>query len=51
MNRISRWLVQPKSGYLSVICLIAIMDARILSQLLPAMIISDWSAFLTPVSE
>ncbi|WP_339916278.1 DUF4123 domain-containing protein [Photorhabdus stackebrandtii] len=27
------------------------MDPRILSQLLPAMIISDWSGFLTPVSE
>ncbi|WP_445494964.1 DUF4123 domain-containing protein [Photorhabdus sp. SF281] len=27
------------------------MDTRILSQLLPAMIISDWSGFLTPVSE
>ncbi|WP_387463639.1 DUF4123 domain-containing protein [Photorhabdus sp. RM323S] len=27
------------------------MDARIFSQLLPAMIISDWSGFLTPVSE
>ncbi|MCT8354377.1 DUF4123 domain-containing protein [Photorhabdus kayaii] len=27
------------------------MDPRILSLLLPAMIVSDWSAFLTPVSE
>ncbi|WP_036769624.1 DUF4123 domain-containing protein [Photorhabdus australis] len=27
------------------------MDPRVLSQLLPAMITSDWSAFLTPVSE
>ncbi|NHB88383.1 DUF4123 domain-containing protein [Photorhabdus tasmaniensis] len=27
------------------------MDARVLSQLLPVMIISDWSGFLTPVSE
>ncbi len=27
------------------------MDPRILSQLLPAMIVSDWSAFLTPASE
>ncbi|WP_434525022.1 DUF4123 domain-containing protein [Photorhabdus asymbiotica] len=27
------------------------MDPRVLSQLLPAMIISDWSAFLTPVNE
>ncbi|ERT10605.1 DUF4123 domain-containing protein [Photorhabdus temperata] len=27
------------------------MDTRILNQLLPAMIVSDWSGFLTPVSE
>ncbi|TDB49219.1 DUF4123 domain-containing protein [Photorhabdus khanii] len=90
----SPWLVQPKSGYLSVIghlldsqtlsdnswgwayrsedlwaqqlnhwrsrqqvilqekqVLLRSMDPRILSQLLPAMIISDWSGFLTPVSE
>ncbi|ETS29563.1 hypothetical protein BB987_16170 [Photorhabdus temperata] len=90
----SPWLVQPKSGYLSVIghlldnhtlsdnswgwayrsddswtqqlnhwrsrqqvilrekqMILRSMDPRILSQLLPAMIISDWSAFLTPVSE
>ncbi|MCT8346799.1 DUF4123 domain-containing protein [Photorhabdus temperata] len=90
----SPWLVQPRSGYLSVIghlldsktlsdnswgwayrsedlwtqqlnhwrsrqqvilrersVILRSMDPRILSQLLPAMIISDWSAFLTPVSE
>ncbi|WP_350304058.1 DUF4123 domain-containing protein [Photorhabdus viridis] len=90
----SPWLVQPRSGYLSVIghlldnhtlsdsswgwayrsedlwtqqlnhwrsrqqvilqekqVLLRSMDTRILSQLLPAMIISDWSGFLTPVSE
>ncbi|MBS9423690.1 DUF4123 domain-containing protein [Photorhabdus caribbeanensis] len=90
----SPWLVQPKSGCLSVIghlldshtlsdnswgwayrsedlwarqlnhwrsrqqvilqekqVLLRSMDARILGQLLPAMIVSDWSAFLTPVSE
>ncbi|WP_434527063.1 DUF4123 domain-containing protein [Photorhabdus asymbiotica] len=27
------------------------MDSRVFSQLLPAMITNDWSAFLTPVSE
>ncbi|QXF32626.1 hypothetical protein CE143_05155 [Photorhabdus luminescens] len=90
----SPWLIQPKSGGLSVIghlldsqtlsdnswgwayrsedlwarqlnhwrsrqqvilqekqVLLRSMDARILGQLLPAMIVSDWSAFLTPVSE
>ncbi|MDB6373489.1 DUF4123 domain-containing protein [Photorhabdus bodei] len=90
----SPWLIQPKSGCLSVIghlldshtlsdnswgwayrsedlwarqlnhwrsrqqvilqekqVLLRSMDARILGQLLPAMIVSDWSAFLTPVSE
>ncbi|OCA53687.1 DUF4123 domain-containing protein [Photorhabdus namnaonensis] len=90
----SPWLVQPKSGCLSVIghlldshtlsdnswgwayrsedlwarqlnhwrsrqqvilqekqVLLRSMDARILGLLLPAMIVSDWSAFLTPVSE
>ncbi|OCA52788.1 DUF4123 domain-containing protein [Photorhabdus namnaonensis] len=88
------WLVQPKSGCLSVIghlldsqtlsdnswgwayrsedlwtqqlthwrsrqqvilrerqVILRSMDPRILGQLLPAMIFSDWSAFLTPVSE
>ncbi|PQQ39295.1 DUF4123 domain-containing protein [Photorhabdus luminescens] len=88
------WLVQPKSGCLSVIghlldsqtlsdnswgwayrsedlwtqqlnhwrsrqqvllqerqVILRSMDPRILGQLLPAMIVSDWSAFLTPVSE
>ncbi|NDK99951.1 DUF4123 domain-containing protein [Photorhabdus bodei] len=90
----SPWLVQPKSGCLSVIghlldnhppsnnswgwayrsdeswiqqlnhwrsrqqvilqekqVLLRSMDARILSQLLPVMIVSDWSGFLTPVCE
>ncbi|MEK9498699.1 DUF4123 domain-containing protein [Photorhabdus sp. P32] len=90
----SPWLVQPKSGCLSVIghlldshtlsdnswgwayrsenlwgqqlnhwrsrqqvilqekqVLLRSMDSRILNQLLPAMVISDWSGFLTPVCE